>query len=240
MKTPRLQTYTYPQGRLVPTRSIIKPLWIACSALALLLPAAISGADVAWDDPANISNDELSFLAAGPELGNVNGVLAEQENIKFDTSTAEGGQEVYHLYADGSSKQQNAFFVLKWDFSKLGRLVTGVKIPTNRLYFQAEPGSLVTSAKAVISYSTDGTNWTELDVFETTETTADVSTCTMQNHELQVTLDKPASTFFYRVAFSVEGAPFYGATFQWERMSEDFPFLRPNFFQVVFLLKPKS
>lgn len=175
------------------------------------------------------------FTANGEDLGNVNGALVEQDNVEYK-KTDDNDRDLYYLYADGSSKQQHAQFVLKWDFSKSGHRVMQVSIPTNRLYFQSEPGCPVTSAKACISYSTDGTNWIEADVLETNATSSDVSSAVAQNKTLQLVLDQPASTFYYRVTFDVEGGPFYQETFQWERMSGKIQYLDPEYFRVIFTL----
>jgi len=232
---------SFPPAMIVSPRPSGFPMKCASSTTCLLLLISIWSLVVPIHasvsvSPKDVVEGSYTFTANGTDLENVNGALLEQENVKFKMAD-DGGRKLYYLFADGSSNQQHAQFVLKWDFSESGHLATQVSIPTNRLYFQSEPGCGVTAAKACISYSTDGINWTEADVWETSATISDVSAAVSQNNKLELVLDQPASSFYYRVTFDVEGSPFYQETFQWERMSGTIQYLDPEYFRVIFTLK---
>jgi hypothetical protein len=214
----------------------------AACALTFLTGPLTSDAQVAVKKE-DIKGTTYAFQAPGAQLENVGGAVDRNENIGFQEWTFPDGEHkgssIYYLYADSRSKGDKASLVLKWDFSKSGHQVTEVEIPQNRLYYQYEPSSTVEEALAVISYSVDGKEWTELDQFnpDVTTLTAEVPV-KAQNNPLYVALDKPTSVFYYRVEFQVKGGPFFGQAFQWERMGLEPAIMRPDHFAVNFTVAP--
>jgi hypothetical protein len=187
----------------------------------------------------DIKDGTYAFTAEATELENVHGALESTRNVVSGSCEApsEFGSENKISYLFASGFDQTASFVLKWDFSSSGFLATEVTIPTNRFYFQPYPPSNITQAVATISYSTDGTEWTEIDSFSAR---LDGNTETFQNKPLQIDLKTPASAFYYRVEFSVEGGTFHADTFQWERMGVKPDWLQPNHFDVDFRVTPAA
>ena len=215
----------------------------ACVALALAAGLVSAGAQVTVKKE-DIKDNLYAFKAVGPALENVGGALETSENIGFNSwefpEGVNAGAHIYYLYADSKSNAAEAKLVLKWDFSQTGQTVSEVEIPNNRFYFQYEGTSTVTEVLATISYSVDGNEWTELDQF-----TPDISGLNpdqpvkFQDNPLYVVLDKPAETFYYKVEFRVQGGPFVGQAFQWQRMGAEPDVMRPDYFSANFSLKPK-
>ncbi len=200
---------------------------------------AIASGQAQIEVPAkDIKDGYFEFEAPGEQLENVSGAMLSAENIGYTAWVFPDGplmgKALHYLYADGNSGADTASIVLKWDFSKSNHLVTEVEIPNNRLYFQFELNADKEDATAVISYSTDGEHWTEFTEFapKISELNAE-RPVEVQDLPLNVTLDKPAKAFFYRVEFRTKGKLF-GQAFQWERMGNEPEYMRPGSFNARF------
>lgn len=224
------------------TRSgkIVKTL-VACTAVLVLVSSSANAQLTV--KKTDIKDNLYVFKATGEALKDVGGALETNNNVAFNAwefpDGANAGSRIFYLYADSKANTDQASFVLKWDFSESGHLVTEVEIPHNRFYFQYESASSVTEVMATISYSVDGKNWIELDQFN-----PDISGLNpeqpvkFQDNPLYVSLEKPAKTFYYKVEFRVTGGPFCGQAFQWQRMGLEPEIMRPDFFSANFTVKP--